>query len=229
MENAPCYTLIMDRIRARSLSKAFTIWGFILLVWAFYRVYFRFPEWIDDLLIKPIVFLGLPFYYVVFKEKRTLATVGLLKKNVIRDLYIGLGFGMLFAVEGIVANVIKYGQLAVNSETSMVGASLFLLVFLSLAAAFSEEVLVRGFLYTRLKEGYKSEFKAMIVSSAMYFMLLVPAVFTISHLTGVPLLIFIYSNIVLSFANTMIFNETKTITIPIFIHAFWNVAIALFL
>lgn len=219
----------MDKVRQLGLQRVYTIWGFILIVWSLYRFYIRIPEWMDDLIFKPLLFLLPVLLYVLYKERRPLTSIGLDTRKLRRDLLFGAGFGLIMIVEGIVANIIKYNRFSIAPVVPINGGSWFLSIILALAAAFSEEVLARGFLYTRLKEGYKSEFKGMIISTAMYFLLLVPAIFTISHLTGVTLLIFIMTTIIMSAANTMLFSETKTITIPVLVHAFWNVVVALYL
>lgn len=219
----------MDDIRKALLERTYTIWGLVLIAWALYRVYVHQPEWVDELVIKPLIFLGPTLYYVLTREKRSLASIGLSGEKFFRNVYLGLGFGMLFAIEGVVANAIKYGKFSFAPIITVTGASLLLYVVLSVVTAFSEEVFVRGFLYTRLKEGYQSELKAMLVSTAMYFLLLVPIIFTVSKLSGVTLLIFVMTNLIMSLANTMIFNETKTVTVPVLIHAFWNMAVALYL
>lgn len=150
-------------------------------------------------------------------------------KGFSRDLYIGIGFGALFAVEGIIANALKYGKFSFLPLIPTAGTSLLIAVILAFATAFNEELLARGFLFTRLKEEYKSDLKAMLVSSAMYLLLLIPLIFTTTKISGATLLVFLMTNVIMSFANTMIFNTTKTITIPVLIHTFWNMALVLYL
>jgi hypothetical protein len=48
------------------------------------------------------------------KEHRTIESIGITGKNVFNSIYIGLGFGMVFAMEGIAAHAIKYGKLDVS-------------------------------------------------------------------------------------------------------------------
>ncbi len=220
-----------DKAHAQE-KRAYTIWviwGMILIIWSLYRVSVRLPEWADEFIFKPIVFLGPVFYYIRFKEKRSLASIGLSGKHLKRDVTLGIGFALLFALEAIVSNFFKKGTLSLLPEVPIVNTNVYFATLLSFATAFNEEVLIRGFFYTRLREGYRSEFKGMIASAAMYFMLLIPIIFTLTKLSGVTLLVFIFANLILSFANTMIFAETKTVTVPILIHASWNMAVLLYL
>lgn len=219
----------MDEGNKLALSRTYTIWGLIVIVWALYRAYVHLPEWADELVAKPLVFLGPVFYYVLAKERRTLATLGLIKAKFIRDVYLGLGFALLFTIEGIIANLAKYGGFSIMPKIPLQSISLTAAAILALATAFSEETLIRGFFYTRLKEAYGNELRAMIIASLMYLLLLVPAILFLTHLSGTTLVIFVMTNLVMSFANTMIFNELKSLTVPVLIHAFWNMAVVLYL
>ncbi|MEK7166509.1 MAG: CPBP family intramembrane glutamic endopeptidase [Patescibacteria group bacterium] len=219
----------MDETKLRTLNKTYFIWSGVLIIWSLYRVYIRLPEWVDDFVIKPVVFVLPVLFYVIYRERRPLASIGLTLGKFFRDVYLGLGFGMLFALEGLVANSVKHGTFSFAPLIPITGGQLILAVVLALVAAGSEEVLVRGFFYTRLRDGYGSEMKALVISTAMYVLLLVPAIFLISRLVGMTLFVFVLTNIVMSLANTLIFSETKTLTVPILIHAFWNMAVALYL
>lgn len=219
----------MDEGHKLTLSRTYTIWGLIVIVWALYRAYIHLPEWVDELVTKPLVFLGPVFYFVLVKERRTLASLGLIKAKFMRDVYLGLGFALLFTIEGIIANLAKYGGFSIMPKIPLQSISLITASILALATAFSEETLIRGFFYTRLKEAYGNELKAMILASLMYLLLLVPAILFLTHLSGTTLVIFVMTNLVMSFANTMIFNELKSLTVPILIHAFWNMAVVLYL
>lgn len=213
----------------RQVERVFTIWGSVLVVWALYRAFIQAPDWITDLIAKPLVFVLPVVLYVFYHEHRLLSSIGAALGHFKRDLGIGMGIGVLFTVEGVLANSVKYGKLSLVPQILLNPGNLVLMLATSVVAAFAEELLVRGFFYLRLKEAYKSEIKALVVSASMYGMLLVPTIFMVTRLNGVILLIFVMTNLVMSVANTMIFNETKTLTIPTLIHAFWNLAVVLYL
>ncbi len=211
------------------ISRIYTIWGIVLIIWALYRAFIVQPEFIDELVVKPLVFLGPVIFFVFFLEKRPLASIGITKNKFKRDFYLGLGFAIIFTLLGLTANFAKYGSLSLSPKVSVTQIGLLTALFLSLFTSFTEELFIRGFLFSRLKEGYQNEFKAMIVSSLMYLLILIPVIFTRLHLTGITLFVFVTTNLVLSVANAMIFSETKTITLPVFIHAFWNLAVMMYL
>ncbi len=219
----------MDKERLVYIEKIYAIWGGILFIWALYRAFLSLPEWVDELVVKPLVFLGPPVFFILVKEKRPLASIGVNISHLPRDLFFGLFFGILFTVVGVFTNFIKHGSINLNPIVAITGNSLIITLLLSLVSAFTEETLVRGFLFSRLAGGYKSDLKGMLISSLMYLFILVPIVLVRLHLRPYALLLLLVSNFVLSFANTMIFSETKSVTVPVLIHAFWNMAVVLYL
>ncbi len=218
----------MNTYRQRLIEKTYAIWGAILVVWALYRAFVSIPDWMSDLIVKPLVFFIPVIIYVYYRERRPLSSIGIAKGKLKRDLIFGLGFGLLIILVAIVSNMVKHQRIFV---LPLFANSIYYLpaFLLAVVAAGAEEILVRGFFYTRLKEGYQSELKALVYSAVMYFLLLVPVIFTVTRLTGASLLLFVISNVVMSLANTMVFNETKTVVVPTLIHAFWNIAVSVYL
>lgn len=58
----------MDQSRSLKLERVYAIWGLVLLFWSIYRVYAHLPEWFNELVAKPLVFLGPMLIYVLKKK-----------------------------------------------------------------------------------------------------------------------------------------------------------------
>ncbi len=208
----------------------YNLWALILIAWSIYRVYVHVPEWMDEFLFKPLVFLAPVVWYVRTIEKRPLSSLGLSKGNFFRDLKIGLGLGVVFGMEGIIANSIKHGTFSFAPTIPVGGVQLWLALVLACMTAFTEEILARGFIFNRLSEYLpRNLFRAVAYSAVMFFFLHVPILFTTLKLTGVTLLVFIITDFIIGFATAIVFSETKTLTVPILLHAFWNMTVALYL
>src|SRR3989344_8670030 len=80
---------------------------YVLIVWGFYRMLFKLPEEIEELLIKPFLWL-LPVAYFVNKERGGLASLGISTKNLFPAIYLSLALGIVFAIEGALINFIRY-------------------------------------------------------------------------------------------------------------------------
>src|SRR5689334_20856534 len=89
--------------------------AYILVIWGFYRFLFKLPENLEDLVIKPIMWL-VPVYILVRKEKLGFASVGLTSKNLFQSIYLSLALGVFFALIGMIVNFAKYGSVNFTSN-----------------------------------------------------------------------------------------------------------------
>ncbi|MBI4065551.1 CPBP family intramembrane metalloprotease [Candidatus Gottesmanbacteria bacterium] len=207
----------------------YEVWGLILLVWALYRYYVKLPEWADEFIFKPLIFVVPIAWYVSKKEKRPMETLGLTTKNFFKSVYIGLGFGFLFAAEGLLVNYVKYGKININPIEAYNQYGLVLLLILSLATAYSEELLSRGFVFYRVYEDKKNVYVAALISTLMFLMIHIPILVTSLHFTGTTLILFFVTDFILGLANSLLFFNTGSLVAPILVHLFWNMTVALYL
>lgn len=194
-----------------------------------YRYYFHLPEWTDEFIVKPLVFVLPVLWYVRRVEKRNLESIGLTGKNFFSSMYIGLGLGFLFAIEGIAANAIKYGQLQIIPIEAFKQYGLGFMILLSMATAVSEEILNRGLLFRRILEDKKSVPYAALLSTAMFAVLHIPILVTSLKLQGLTLALFFMTDIVLGLANSLLYYNTGSLVAPILVHIFWNMTVAMYL
>src|SRR3990167_3214805 len=75
---------------APSLTSVYRLWAWILLAWALYRYFVHVPEWADEFIFKPLVFVAPVIWYVRTKERQSLETIGLTARNLFSSIYIGL-------------------------------------------------------------------------------------------------------------------------------------------
>jgi len=207
----------------------YQLWGWILLVWCLYRGYAKLPEWADEFIFKPLVFAVPVLWFVRRIEKRSLTSLGLTLKHFFPNLYLGIGFGFIFALEGLAANAIKYGKLQFNPITVVGEYGVLFLLLLSLVTAFSEEVLSRGFIFSRIYEQKKNLLLAALISTVLFVLLHVPILVTSLKLQGITLVLFFVTDFVLGLANSLLFYNTGSLVAPILVHLFWNMTVALYL
>jgi len=204
------------------------MWAWILLAWSLYRYFFKLPEWADEFIFKPLIFVLPVLWYVIKKEKRGLASVGITGKNFFNSLYIGIGFGMVFALEGLFAHFIKHGKLTVNPIAAFQNYGFFLIV-ISLSTAFCEELLSRGFIFRRIYEKTKNMTYAAFIGAILFILLHVPILVTTTKLQGMTLVLFFATDLILAFANSILLVTTGSLVAPILVHIFWNMTVSLYL
>lgn len=212
--------------------QVFGVWFIIFIIWAFYRAHFHFPEWMDEFIVKPFVFVLPILFIVLVREKKKLGELGLApkKRDFFLDLYIGVVIGILFALEGLLINFLKYGKfsfLPLGAVALSGGILPFLMV--NLATSVWEEILGRGYLFKRLYQVSQNQWWAAVSSSFLFLLLHIPIMFTQLHLTETSLIVYPISIMVLGIANCYLFAFRGSLTLPILIHTFWNMTVALYL
>lgn len=209
-------------------ESVYRLWAWILLAWSLYRYFLRMPEWADEFVFKPLVFVLPVIWYVLKKERRPLSSIGLTSNNFFKSVYIGLAFGAIFAVEGLLAHIIKYGRMEVNPITAFQEYGFFLII-VSVATAFSEELLSRGFVFNRINEYSNKLLYAVLIGAFLFLCLHVPILVNINKLQGTTLILFFITDFILAIANSMLFTITGSLVAPILVHVFWNMTVALYL
>ena len=188
----------------KSFKYAVGLSAYLLIVWGFYRFLFQFPEPVEELFIKPVIWL-LPVFYILKKERKGLDSLGITIKNFFPAIYYALGLGVLFAAEALVINLIKYGY-QFNLGANISNLPFFTALGLSFATAISEEITFRGYIFTRFWKFMGNEIYANILTSLFW---------AIIH---VPITIF----------SAFVYARTKNIVSPILLHVLWQWPIILF-
>lgn len=212
--------------------QVFLVWFLIFLAWSVFRANFMLAEWADELLVKPLIFVLPVFYIVLIREKKSPAVLGLAptSRDFFSDLAIGAVIGVLFALEGLLANFIKYGQFSFAPiMASKVTGGITVFLGLNLATSLWEEILGRGYMFKRLLDRTGNQFWSAVVSSFLFLLLHIPILLTRLQLRGISLLVYPVSIMILGITNCYIFSARRSLTLPILIHAFWNMTVALYL
>lgn len=211
--------------------QVFLVWLFVFLMWTFYRIFVAQTEFIDELIAKPLFFILPVILVVVGIEKKPLSEIGFrfTLKSVITDIFIATLIGSIFAVEAIVVNGIKYGGLSL-SVLPVVRTSGGLLPFalITLSTAACEEIVSRGYIFNRLLQTEGSEVRATVITTILFILLHLPILFTKLQFIDTSLYVYLFSLTVLSI-TACFFSKNRSFLLPILIHFFWSITVALYL
>lgn len=216
------------REKITSSQKALNLWAIILIAWSVYRVAFKLPEWFDEFIAKPLVFV-LPVYFFIKKvdKKDFFSEIGLKSKKLNSDLFIALGAALFFLTAATLSSFFQYKKLVLSKGPVNFETILFS-VLIIIATAFSEEILSRGFVLKKLYQESKNIFTASFFASVLFFFLHVPILFA-SKITGTALLFYIITDMLISLINSFVFVERKSLILPILIHAFYSLSLVIFI
>ncbi len=214
------------KLNKTSIIKDVTIYAaYLIVVWAFYRFLFRFPDNVEELVIKPIIWL-LPLVYFLYKEREGLASLGITLKNLFPAIYLSLGLGSVFVVEGLLTNYLKYGRF--NFGANIGSVPLMYSLGLSFATAFSEETAFRGYIFSRLSSVISGDWAANIIQTILWTAIHVPIAFFIWDYTLAQGIIYLAITAIFGLGSAFIFGRTKNVFGSIFLHVLWEWPIILF-
>lgn len=200
--------------------------AYLLLIWGFYRFLFQLPSEVEELVIKPILWLT-PIYYFVFKKENLgLSSLGFTLKNIFPAVYMAIGLGAVFVMEGVLTNFLKYGSL--NFAANIGSAPFMTSLGLSFATAFSEETAFRGYVFTRIWAATKNEWLANIATSLLWTAIHVPIAFFVWQLSLPAGLVYLALTAVFGVGAAFVYARTKNIVSPILLHVLWEWPIILF-
>lgn len=211
-----------------SPKHVFALFSFIFVFWAIYRYFPEIlPVEVEELILKPVIWL-IPTFWMVRKiENKPLSSLGLTKKNLFPSIYWGLGLGIVFALEGLLTNLLKYGGLTL-SASQLTPLAFLLALVVSLATAFSEEIVFRGYIFQRLVWIWKKEWMASLVSASLFVAIHLPiGIFVLGYTPGV-MLAFLALVFVFGIGSAFVFARTKNIVASILLHVLWSWPIILF-
>lgn len=209
-----------------NFKRAVYLATYLLIVWGFYRFFFQLPEPIEELIIKPIVWL-IPVFYLVKKERKGLDSLGITTKGLFPAIYYALMLGTFFVAEALIVNYYKYGG-QFNLGANIGKIPLIPAFGLSIATAVSEEIAFRGYIFTRIWGFVKNEVYANLITSVFWSLIHVPITIFIWKLDFVPALTYLIFTAIFGLGSAFVYARTKNIVSPIFLHVLWQWPIILF-
>ena len=198
---------------------------YLFIVWGLYRSLFKLPNEIEELFVKPLIWLG-PLVLILIKEKKGLSSLGLTLKNMFPAVYYSLLLGIFFAFEGFLINYLKYqgGDFSAN-----IGENAFLIgLGLSFATAISEEISFRGYVFGRVRGVIKNEWVANILVSIVWALVHLPITIFWWNLTAGETIGYLILTTIFGVGSSFVYARTGNIISSILLHVVWQWPIVLF-
>lgn len=198
---------------------------YLLLVWGLYRFLFKFPDEVEELIIKPIIWL-LPLIYFLKKEKQGISSLGVTSKNLFPAVYFALGLGAFFVIEALIINFVKYQGLNFNANIGQ--TTLLFSLGLSFATAVTEELVFRGYIFNRVWWILGKEWPANIITSFFWALIHLPITIFVWKLSPEASLTYFVLTMIFGMGSAFVFARTKNIFSSILLHVLWEWPIILF-
>lgn len=212
------------------IQSMLNVWAVIIIIWALYRWYFRttLPIWFDEFIAKPAVFL-IPLYYYITKveKKNFIKNVSLNKGITLKSALLSITIGLLFLITGFFSFYKTTGSSSLPT-TLHFPFPVALLVVIAFATAITEEILSRGFVLKRLYKDSGNPYTSSLIASVLFFVMHIPILMTNDLILGTTLLQIMATDLMLSFAVSLLYIQTESLYVPIIIHAFYNLSLYFF-
>ena len=209
-----------------SVIKNVTIYSvYLILIWAFYRFLFQLPDEVEELVIKPVLWL-FPVFWFTKKEGFGITSLGITFKNLFPSLYLSIGLGTVFVAEGLLTNFLKYGYF--NFGANIGSTPIMISLGLSFATAISEEIAFRGYIFSRLVFALKNEFGANLIQTILWTLIHVPIAFFVWGYTLPQGIVYLIITAIFGMGSAFIFARTKNIAGSVLLHVLWEWPIILF-
>lgn len=214
------------RGQLRAWHELLSVYIAVWLIWGGYRLFSPLPVVMEEILLKGLVFGGVVYVAGVRRHGLSLRDLGLRVDNLFQSVYLGLGLGMVLAIVGQMANVLRHGGMMLNDQgltSDMVGGFLLL----ALVTAFWEGLFFYGFLLQRLVL-VTSEITAVSIIGLMYTLLHVPVLLMTDGLGGGEVLKALLLLLTLGISNSILMLRMRNLAAPILSQVVWGVTLFLF-
>lgn len=221
-------------MKVSSLKNIISLYSFIFVVWGFYRFLVPLPAEVSEVLLKPLVWL-VPLFLILKKEGSGISSLGWTGRNIFKSIYLAVGLGVLFAIEGAIVNSIKYGgsfsflNLFCQEQTCLSLPPVVMLgaLGISFATAVSEETVFRGFIFKRLAK-LTGEWKSSIFTSIAWSAVHLPITIFVFKYDLSQIVIFLLLTFLFGIASSFVFARSGNILSSVLLHVFWEWPIILF-
>ena len=165
-------------------------------------------------------------FFLVKKEKATLPSLGITSKNLFPAIYLALILGILFAIEGVVINFVKYE--GINFGANLGKNPFAVSLGISFATAISEEITFRGYLFNRVWKIMGNEWRANLITSFIWALIHIPVAVFWWELSLLGTLGYLLLTTIFGIGSAFVFARTKNVTSSILLHVLWEWPIVLF-
>lgn len=217
---------LLERRHLQVWHRVLGFYTYLLILWGFYRVLSPFPVWVEEVVLKGLVF-GLPVFWLVFhREKEDFSSLGITMKNFYQAVCMGLSLGILFWGIGQLAVYLRSGELSAFTRIQPTSGEFGAFLLLALVTAWWEELVFTGYILGRLARITQSEFSGAVMTAMMFGGLYLPALLLRGNTLSQTLLQ-LFLLLLLGFSNSVLMLRTGNLIAPILSHAFWGVTVYL--
>lgn len=200
------------------ISDILTVYFVILFVWTLYRIFLRLPEWVDECIAKPLLWLG-PLF--LLQKKYILPLEKSWKITISQNIILGLFVGIIYFCSFTLFSSLRSSFPTFNPDHFSL-QEIGLQFIIALSTGFVEELVFRRYILEEILLIVNDRIYANMISTILFALIHLPIIVfvyqyplttTVSYLSLLSLSGFIYGAVYL---------KNKSLTASTFTHAIWN-------
>jgi membrane protease YdiL (CAAX protease family) len=190
----------------------------IFFLWTAYRIFFHLPEWFDEFVAKPIIWL-LPLFFL---GKFTYSSLGKIKKvNISYSIFLGLSIGFLYFFLYRFLFVSRFG-LPIFNPTHFSLGKIVLQFCIALSTGFIEEIVFRKYI---LEEGilfFNDRIIANIFATILFVCIHLPIIIFVYHYSLMETVSYLCLLTLTGIVYGFVYLHKKSLISSSVTHAVWN-------
>ena len=213
-------------LKNNKLSSLLIIYLGVFILWAGYRFFFKNTVFLEETLIKGIVF-SLPLFILPLSVKNKLNFLGITGENFFKSVYLGIILGLVLGLAGQVGNLVRHHTMLFSSN-NLTAANIGAFLILSLITAFWEQLLFSGYFLSFATRLFKSEVVQVTLTGLLFSLIHLPALLLVNKITFSQIYLSLLLLLTLGISCSILRLRQKNLIAPIMAHALWGVTIFMF-
>lgn len=211
-------------------SRFLTIIGCIFVLWTGYRLIGGFPEWVEEVFLKGLIF-GTPVIWELNRRAIKHAEFGLGNQRFWLGMYLGLGLGALYLTAAYASNVLRG---VVMQPVQLYLAERFWNIFvISIFTSWWETLLFWGYGWTTLNHLFSkispedAGFNATIWSSIVFIIFHLPLIFITQGFGKVSAFAVVAISL-FAFGQAIVYWKTRNLYTLTISHLLWGMMLLVY-
>lgn len=210
-----------------TFPKVLLLYAGLLIVWATFRAFFHYSVWVEEIIIKGIIF-SLPLLILPLPSKSPLQALGITTTNFFKSVSLGIGAGIALGLAGVGLSFLRGEHLFPTLFPGLTSEQVGAFIILALITAFWEQLLFSGYFLAQLKPILTEEIPLVIMVSLMFALIHLPSLVFVQQLSNASIAGNLLILSALGAGCAILRLRTGNLIAPIMAHTLWGITLYLF-
>jgi membrane protease YdiL (CAAX protease family) len=208
---------LRDDKKQRDLSTLLFVYASLFLLWTGYRLIFSLPEWVDEFIAKPLVWIS-PL--AIFQKTYIKQFIVSFKKRIVQSAAFGLAMGALYFA--IFTMLTRFASPPTINPDKFDALQLILQALIALSTGLIEEVVFRGYILEKSLTIFHDRLIANSFSTLLFTLIHLPIILLVYRYAVPQMISYLAILYISGFVYGLVYLKNKSLTASTMTHAVWN-------